>query len=61
MATEEQIQKVMNRLADLPGCPECGVRVRFGDLECPRCGADIYDDLLAWAERLVDDVCSSCV
>ena len=47
----------MNSLADLPPCPECGVRVRFGDLECPRCGADIYDDLKAWAERLINDIC----
>ena len=57
MATEEQIQIVMNALADPIACPECGVRVRFGDLECPRCGEDIYDDLKAWAERLVDEVC----
>ena len=51
MATEEQIQIVMNALADAIPCPSCGVRVRFGDLECPRCGEDIYDDLKAWAER----------
>ena len=57
MATDEQIQKALNHLAYLPGCPECGVRVRFGDLECPRCGADLYDELRAWAERLIDDVC----
>ena len=58
MASEEQIQIVMNALADPIPCPECGVRVRFGDLECPRCGADIYDDLKDWAERLVDEVCA---
>ena len=51
MATEEQIQIVMNALADPIPCPSCGVRVRFGDLECPRCGEDIYDELKAWARR----------
>ena len=56
MATEEQLQIVMNALADAIPCPSCGVRVRFGDLECPRCGEDIYDDLKAWAEQLIDEV-----
>jgi len=56
MATEEQVQVVMNALADPIACPECGVRVRFGDLECPRCGEDIYDQLKEWAEWLVDEV-----
>lgn len=58
MASEEQIQIVMNALADPLACPECGVRVRFGDLECPRCGEDIYDQLKEWAEWLIDAVSS---
>ena len=57
MATEEQIQIVLNALANPQNCPECGVRVRFGDLECPRCGEDIYDELKAWAEELINEVC----
>ena len=59
MASEEQIQIVMNALADAIPCPSCGVRVRFGDLECPRCGEDIYDDLKAWEEELIDKVCGN--
>ena len=58
MATEEQIHIVMNALADPIACPECGVRVRFGYLECPRCGEDIYDQLKAWAEWLINEVCA---
>ncbi len=59
MASEEQIQIVLNALANPLSCPECGVRVRFGDLECPRCGEDIYDDLKAWAQAIIDEVCGS--
>jgi hypothetical protein len=56
MATEEQIRKVLNSLLELPGCHRCGVRIRFGDYECPRCGADLDDDLREWAVRLIDDL-----
>ena len=54
MATEEQIQKVVNSLYDVESCNRCGTRLRFGDLDCPRCGSDIEDNLRDWAERLVD-------
>ena len=30
----------------------------MSDLECPRCGEDVYDDLKTWAERLIDEVCA---
>ena len=56
MATEEQIRIVLNGLFDFPGCPSCGVRIRFGDYECPRCGADLDDDLRGWAEKLIDEI-----
>ncbi|MCI0437989.1 MAG: hypothetical protein L0177_02530 [Chloroflexi bacterium] len=56
MATSEQIQKLLNGLSECPGCNRCGVRIRFGDLECPRCGADLEDDLWEWAERLIDEI-----
>lgn len=56
MATEEQIRKVLNSLFEFPGCPQCGVRIRFGDVECPRCGADLEDDLRQWAERLLEEL-----
>ena len=56
MATEDQIQKVVNSLYDIEGCERCGTRIRFGDYDCPRCGADIEDNLRDWAERVIDDV-----
>ncbi|MCI0790826.1 MAG: hypothetical protein J4O02_03570 [Chloroflexi bacterium] len=56
MATNNQITKVLNSLGQFPECPSCGVRMRFGDQECPRCGDDMYDDLWAWAEALIDDI-----
>lgn len=56
MATEEQIRVILNGLFDFPGCPECGTRMRFGDYECPKCGADLDDDLRSWAEKLVDEI-----
>ena len=56
MATEDQIQKVVNSLYEVEGCNRCATRLRFGDYDCPRCGADIEDNLRDWAERLVDDI-----
>ena len=58
MATEAQVQKVLNGLAEIRHCTGCGTVLRFGDLECPHCGADIEDDLRRWAEALVDDLVS---
>lgn len=56
MATDAQITRVLNGLGQFPGCTECGARMRFGDQECPKCGEDLYDELWAWAEALIDDV-----
>ena len=56
MATEHQIQTVLSRLAEFQACSLCGTRFRFGDIDCPHCGADLEDYLRHWAERLVDDL-----
>ena len=56
MATEQHIQKILNRLAEIRNCGTCGTSLRFGDLDCPHCGADIEDALRLWAERLLDDL-----
>ncbi len=56
MATEKQVQKVLNSLSEYAGCRKCGCRIRFGDIDCPRCGADLEDDLWAWATKLVDEL-----
>ena len=53
VATQEDIQKVLNSLYDIEGCGQCGTRIRFGDFDCPHCGAELDDVLEAWAERLV--------
>ena len=56
MATDEQIQKLLNGLSDCPGCARCGTRIRFGDFECPHCGNDLEDDLRIWAENLLNEL-----
>lgn len=54
MATERQIQQVLLFLAEVRECGACGTRFRFGDLDCPHCGADLEELLRGWAEELVD-------
>jgi hypothetical protein len=56
MTREEQINLVLFSLAEVQVCGACGVRLRFGDMECPRCGADIEDLLRLWAGHLLDDL-----
>ena len=59
MATEDQIQKAVNSLSGISACSQCGTKLRFGDLDCPHCGADIEDNLRDWAKRLIDGLFSS--
>ena len=54
--TQRNIQKILNRLAEIRHCGTCGTTLRFGDLDCPHCGADIEDALRAWAENLLNDL-----
>jgi len=54
MADQEEVQKVVNALAEHVGCPQCDTRLRFGDLECPHCGVDLDDHLRSFAETLLD-------
>jgi predicted amidophosphoribosyltransferase len=54
VATEEQIRIVMNALTDVQACSQCGTRFRFGDLDCPHCGAELDEYFRHWAEDLLD-------
>ncbi len=56
MATERQIQKVLSNLSEFQACTNCGTRFRFGDVECPHCGADLEDYLRQWAEDLINEL-----
>ena len=56
MATEQQIQQVLMFLAEVRACHLCGTRFRFGDLDCPHCGADLEEYLRHWAEELLDQL-----
>jgi len=56
MATESQIQKVLNKLADVRACNYCGTRLRFGDWEYPHCWADLEEHLRLWAEQMVNEL-----
>lgn len=52
----DKVQQVLNCLTEIQRCPNCGIRIRFGDLDCPRCGADLEQGLLLLAERVVQVV-----
>ena len=52
---EKKLKIIINKLMDPIVCDQDGTRIRFGDLECPRCGSDI-DHLL---QRLGEDILSS--
>ncbi len=56
VATESQIQKVLTNLSEFQACTSCGTRFRFGDVECPHCGADLEDYLRQWAEQLINEL-----
>ena len=51
--TEEQIDKALKFMAQIVVCCHCATRIRFGDYECPHCGADIEEDLRTWAMGLL--------
>ncbi|MSQ41249.1 MAG: hypothetical protein EXR55_06320 [Dehalococcoidia bacterium] len=52
--THAQLQWVLNHISEMLSCPQDGTRLRYGDVECPHCGADIADVLEAWAARLLE-------
>ena len=56
MASDEQVQAVLNSLAVIRECGSCGTRIRFGDFDCPHCGEDLEDAQRRWAETLADDL-----
>ena len=56
MATETQIQAAFRIISERPECRECRISLRFGDLDCPHCGADIEEQMQDWAARLVDAI-----
>ena len=56
MATEEQIQQAIDSLDLIQPCPTCGMRYCQGDYECPHCGADLDENLRAWAAPMIDRI-----
>ena len=56
MTKEEQVKRIVGRLADVVSCDKCGTRLRFGDVECPHCGADVEEPLRRFAHTLADDL-----
>lgn len=56
MTKDEQIHRIVSRLADVVACDRCGTRLRFGDVECPHCGADVEEPLRRFAESLAQDI-----
>ena len=53
LTKEQQIQIVLAALAEVQSCRDCGARFRFGDLDCPHCGAELDDYFRRWAESLL--------
>ena len=58
MATEDHIRTVLNHLAEVQTCGQCGTRFRLGDVDCPHCGEDLEDVLRQWAARLIEAIAS---
>ena len=56
MISEERIQRAINSLDTIKPCSGCGMRYGVGDVECPRCGTDLEDNLRDWAERLLHEM-----
>ncbi len=54
MSLDERISGVLNILAEVLLCTQCGTRIRYGDLDCPHCAKDLDDELRQRAERLLD-------
>ncbi len=54
MTTEQQIQVVLAALSEVQSCGDCGARFRFGDLDCPHCGAELDDYFREWAVALLE-------
>ena len=50
---DQRVRAVVDSLAESLSCDRDGTRLRYGDYECPRCGADVEDVLSEWARRLV--------
>ena len=56
MPTEDHIRTVLNHLAEVQTCGQCGTRFRLGDVDCPHCGEDLEDVLRQWAGRLIAEL-----
>ena len=58
MATEEEIQVVLEHVTSVESCGSCGMTLRFGIYECAHCGEDLEDVLRDWAQRLLTALAS---
>ena len=56
MTGEERIQAAISSLDRIKPCPECGMRYRVGDAECPQRGGELDDMLRDWAEGLIAEI-----
>lgn len=54
MDKEEQIGRILTSMYEIVACDNCGTRLRFGDFECPHCGADVENEMRRWAARVVE-------
>ena len=53
MLNQNNMQWVVHQMSEMLSCSEDGTRLRFGDYECPHCGADVENVLEEWAGRLL--------
>ena len=54
MATDEQVQRVLEVYYEGLSCTECGASVRIGEYECAHCATDFEVLLRNWASRVID-------
>ena len=57
MATDEQVQRVLEIFYEGLSCTECGASVRIGEYECAHCAMDFELLLREWAGRVIDGLC----
>lgn len=56
MNENDRILYLVNSLDQIPSCPSCGMRWASGDYECPHCGEDLYENLMVWAENVLNEI-----
>lgn len=56
MNNQSDVSRILTFLSEARSCNNCGTRIRFGDIDCPHCGADLEDLYMEWANNLLQEL-----